>query len=217
MAKKPTPTEKRVVLSGVNWQKFETLLQELGQNRTARMTYDRGKLEMMTPLEEHDRCARLLESLILVFAEAVNLPIHSLGSVLLKRPDLGQAIQPESCYYVGDDVRLRGRAELNLVEVPSPDLVVDVAIAKGSFDRFSIYESMGVPEIWRYLTTVGDDVLKGSLSIYRLEGAVYVESPRSLLFPFLPAPRILEFLEQSDTLGLAQALTVLRDWIQKRL
>jgi Uma2 family endonuclease len=217
MAKQPAPTEKRVVLSGVTWQKFEGLLSELGQNRTARMTYDRGKLEMMTPLEEHDRCARLLESLILVFAEEVRLPVQSLGSVLLMRPDIGHAIQPESCYVVGDDGGKRGLPEWNLNQHQPPDLVVDVAIAKGSFDRYALYESMEVPEVWRYLTKAGDDVLKGNLTIHHLEGGIYVERPTSLLFPFLPARRILEFLEQSDSLGLAQALAVLRDWIQKNL
>jgi Uma2 family endonuclease len=217
MAKKPIATEKRVVLSGVNWQKFELLLDELGANRAVRMTYDRGKLEMMTPLEEHSRCSRLVESLILVFAEEVRLDVQSLGSVLLKQSEIGRAIQPESCYYVGQEIRFRDRAELEMQEVAPPDLVVDVAIADGKFDRLSIYDSLEVPEIWRYKTQTGEDALKGELKIYQRRGDRYVESLTSQLFPFLPGARIQEFLEQSDTLGLAQALQVLRNWIQEHL
>ncbi len=217
MAKKPIATEKRVVLGGVNWQKFELLLEELGANRAVRLTYDRSKLEMMTPLEEHSRCSRLIESLILIFAEEVNLEVNSLGSILLKQPEVSRAIQPESCYYVSQAVRLSARAELNMLDSPPPDLVVDVAIAEGKFDRLSIYESLNVPEVWRYKTAAGEEALQGDLKIYQRRGDRYVESSTSLLFPFLPGVRIQEFLEQSDTLGLAQSLQILRDWIQKHL
>lgn len=55
MAKKPKPSEQRLVLEKISWQQFEALLTEMGADRTARFTYDRGRLELMTPLEEHDR------------------------------------------------------------------------------------------------------------------------------------------------------------------
>ncbi|HTL90377.1 MAG TPA: Uma2 family endonuclease, partial [Leptolyngbya sp.] len=162
MGRKPTPTEKRVTLSGVSWQTFEELLTELGQTRTARLTYDgsatrgvRGKLEMMTPLEEHDRCIRLIESLILVLSDELSLKIQSIGSVLLTLPDLGRAIQPDAAYSL-EKVDLQKRAELNLEQSMPPHLVVEVAISKGAIDRDSMYASMRVPELWRYTTTVGD-------------------------------------------------------------
>lgn len=216
MGRKPTPTEKRVTLSGVSWQSFEELLNELGQTRTARLTYDRGKLEMMTPLEEHDRCLRLIESLILVLADELYLKIYAIGSVLLTLPDLGRAIQPDAAYSL-KEVRLQKRAELDMNQAAPPDLAVEVAIGRGSLDRDSLYASMGVPEIWQYTTTVGDDVLKGNLQIYQLENDRYIATANSKLFPALPGNRIQEFLEQSDTIGLAQALIVLREWSKEQL
>jgi Uma2 family endonuclease len=216
MGRKPTPTEKRVTLSGVSWQAFEELLNELGTDRTARLTYDRGKLEMMTPLEEHDRCIRLLESLILVVADELYLKIHSIGSVLLTLPDLGQAIQPDAAYSL-EEARLTKRAEMDMNRMAPPDLAIEVSMSQGKIDRFSMYASMGVPELWFYLTTIGDDVLKGNLQIFQLRGDRYVETPNSKLFPALPGKRVSEFLEQSDTIGLAQALIVLREWAKQQL
>ncbi|MBE9008865.1 Uma2 family endonuclease [Pseudanabaenaceae cyanobacterium LEGE 13415] len=216
MGRKPTPTEKRVTLSGVSWQSFEELLNELGQTRTARLTYDRGKLEMMTPLEEHDRCLRLIESLILVLADELYLKIYSLGSVLLTLPNLGRAIQPDAMYSL-EEVKLQKRAELDMNRAKAPELAIEVAIGSGSLDRESLYVSMGVPEIWQYTTTVGDDVLKGSLQIYQLEGDQYIATANSKLFPVLPGTRVQEFIEQSDTIGLAQALIVLREWSKEQL
>lgn len=216
MAKKPAPTEKRIVLPGVSWQQFETLLDELGSERTARLTYDRNKLEMMTPLEEHERCSRLIESLILVIADEMEMEIHSIGSVLLKRPDLRCVAQPNSSYYLTEKVRLSKRAELDLNQTPPPDLAVEVAISKSSLNTFGIYAALGLPEVWQYWTTVGDNVLKGDLLIYQLQNGHYVERPTSPMFPFLPAKRVLEFLDQSDKIGLAQALIVFRSWIQEQ-
>lgn len=216
MGRKPTPTEKRVTLSGVSWQSFETLLVELGQTRTARLTYDRGKLEMMTPLEEHDRCLRLIESLILVIADELYLKVYSIGSVLLTLPDLGRAIQPDAIYSL-EDVQLQKRAELDMTQADPPELAVEVAIGKGSLDRESIYASMGIPEIWRYTTMIGDDVLKGNLQVYQLQGERYVATTNSKLFPALTGKRVQEFLEQSDAIGLAQALIVLREWSKEQL
>jgi len=216
MGRKPTPTEKRVTLAGVSWQSFEQLLRELGQARTARLTYERGKLEMMTPLEEHDRCLRLIDSLILVVADELYLKIHSIGSVLLTLPDVGRAIQPDAAYVL-EEARLQKRSVLNMNECAPPDLAIEVAIGKGAIDRDSIYASIGVPEIWRYRTTVGDDVLKGNLQIYQLQGDQYVATANSKLFPTLLGKRVQEFLEQSDTIGLAQALTVLREWSKEQL
>jgi Uma2 family endonuclease len=40
----------RVMLYNIGWQQFENLLQDLGENRAARVAYDDGNLEIMTPL-----------------------------------------------------------------------------------------------------------------------------------------------------------------------
>ena len=217
MAKKPTQTEHRIGLPNVSWQKLEAILQDLGLNRTARFAYDRGQLEMMTPLEDHDRCNRLIESLILVLAEEVELTVKNSGSVLLKRADLGRAIQPDAGYYFADRAQVRPSTELDMTQDAPPDLAVEVSMTKSALNVFSLYADMGVPEVWQYVTVLGDDMLKGKLGIYQLQENRYVATAHSLIFPFWPAQRVLEFLEQSDKIGLAQALIVLRSWLKQTL
>ncbi len=46
------PPGQHVLLRDVTWQEFETILDELGEHRAARVAYDRGILEIMTPLPE---------------------------------------------------------------------------------------------------------------------------------------------------------------------
>ncbi len=80
------PNEQRVVLPNVSWEQFEQLIIELGIDRLVRLTYARGKLEMMTPVAEHDRCHKLLESLVLVVADELKRPVESIAPVMLKKP-----------------------------------------------------------------------------------------------------------------------------------
>jgi Uma2 family endonuclease len=213
MAKKTIPTEQRVVLPNVTWQQFEQLLQELGEARQTRLTYLRGKLEMMTPVEAHERCSRLIDSLILVLVDELAVPLTSLIPITLKQAELSCATEPDACYYL--ETRSR-QAELDLTCDLPPDLLVEVALTKSQLDKLPIYATLAIPEVWRYVTTAGEDMLKGDLTIYQLQGDGYVERSHSAAFPFLPAARILEFMQQSDSMSLAAALRLLRAWVQEQ-
>lgn len=213
MAKKPLLTEQRIVLPDVSWQQFETLLVELGKGRQTRLTYLRGKLEMMAPVEVHERCSRLIDSLILVVVDEIGTSITSLMPVTLKQAEIGCATEPDACYYLEERPR---QTELDLTRDLPPDLLVEVALTKSQIEKLPIYASLGIPEVWRYVTTAGDDMLKGKLSIYQLQDDYYVERSHSIAFPFLPAARVLEFMEQSDSMSLAAALRLLRAWVQER-
>jgi len=56
----PTPPSQQmgaepvITLKGVSWQTFKTLLAEIGEDRTCRMAYDQGVLEIRMPLEDHE-------------------------------------------------------------------------------------------------------------------------------------------------------------------
>jgi Uma2 family endonuclease len=212
--KTPKPSEQRIVLEKISWQQFEAILAETGADRTTRFTFDRGRLEMMTPLEEHDRCHKLIESLILVLAEVMKLQVEGYKAPTLKRPDLGVAVEPETGYYLQQVAAVQGKAAINLTTDPPPDLVLDVTLSKSTVDRLALYAALGIPEVWRYVSQPGDDFLKGQLQIYGLDGQRYVVSANSLAFPFLPAGRILQFIDESDALGLMTALRSLRAWLQ---
>lgn len=215
MPKKPITTEQRVILPNVNWTQFEQLLTELGQERQTRLTYLRGKLEMMTPVEAHERCSKLIDSLILVLVDELATPLTAIAPILLKHEAMDCATEPDACYYL-EDRSLRRPHELDLSQDLPPDLLVEVALTKSNLDKLPIYATLGIPEVWRYITTADDDMLKGSLLMYELQGDRYIERNRSLAFPMLPADRVLDFLAQSDSMGLASALRILRAWIQEQ-
>jgi Uma2 family endonuclease len=186
---------------------------DLGNDRQTHLTYHRGQLELLTPLEVHDRVHRLLESFLLLMADEAGQSLDSLGAVLLLQPDLALAIQPAGCYYLNQRLRPRERAELDLRQTPPPLLVVDIQMGP-SPERLSLLASLGIREIWQYVTSVQpDDLLQGQLSLYRTTGEGQYEAiSQSSVFPWVTPQRVMEFLQQSDSIGLVQALTVLRRW-----
>jgi Uma2 family endonuclease len=212
MAKKAVTTEQRVVLSNVSWVQFEELLQELGVERQARLTYRRGQLELMTPIAEHDRCHKLIESFIMVMVDELSLPVTEAAPALLKHPDLGYATEPDACYYFQEVDAVKNRVEIDLTQAPCPDLVVEVALTKSTLEKLPIYATLGIPEVWRYITTADEKVLEGNLLIYQLRDGEYQQTSTSRCFPTVTGDRITLFLEHSDSMSLATALRVLRDW-----
>ncbi len=216
-SKKNVITEKRILLKKVNWTKFTEILNELGRDRIVHLTYDRGRLEMMTPLEIHDRTQRLLDSLLIVIADESNETLHSLGSILLTQPDQGLAIQPFAAYYLDYPPKPITTKELDISQIAPPDLVIDVILGEGSINRSAIFEAFQIPEVWCYRTQMTESAIQGNLEIFQYTASGYVATQESLAFPLLTVGRIQEFIAESDTLGLSKALTVLRSWAEETL
>jgi len=215
--KPPAPSEYRTVLQKVSWQKYEQLLVEMERERTARFTYQRGRLEMMTPLEEHERCHKLIESLILTVTDEMDVRIEAYKVPTLKRVDLQLGVEPDTAYYIQNAERMARRNKIDLAVDPVPDLILDVELSRSSLNKFEIYAELGIPEVWRYISKPGETFLKGQFFIHYLNGDRYIEDDCGLAFPFLPAGRILQFIDQSDVSGLPTALRDLRIWVEETI
>jgi len=189
-----TASEQRVVLRNISWQTFEIMLTDMGEDRVSRMTYDQGILEIMTPLLSHEHWNRLIERLIFVIGEELNLEIFPAGSTTFKREDLRRGAEPDSSYYIQNERFVRNKTEINLNNDPPPDLVLEVDLTNSSLDKFQIYASLGILELWRY-----DE---GVLQIYQLQQGQYLECNNSPTFAQLPLTEISRFLEESQRIGV---------------
>ena len=210
-SKKSVVAEKRILLKKITWPKFTEILNELGTDRTVNLTYDRGRLELMTPQDIHDRARRLLDSMLIVMADESDETLHGLGSILLVNPQDGQAIQPFAAYYLDYPPKPITGLELDVTNIAPPDLIVDVILGEGSIPRLPMFESMGISEVWRYRSQVTEGAVQGELEIWQLTSAGYRLTEMSLAFPELSVLRIQAFIAESDTLGLSKALTLLRN------
>lgn len=85
-----------------------------------------------------------------ILAEELNLLLKKMGSLTLKKDNLQQAVELDSCYYLTQEPLVRNRQNIDLNIDPPPDLVLEIDITNTSLNKLPIYASLQVPEIWRY-------------------------------------------------------------------
>jgi Uma2 family endonuclease len=199
---------QRVVLHGITWDTYTRLLTELGNQRSSRLAYDQGILEITMPSEQHETYKKLLERLIEALTEELDLPTKSFGSTTLNRDDLAKGAEPDSCYYIQNCDRLQGRT-VNLEADPPPDLVLEIDISSPSSRRMSIYQTLGVPEIWRYSN--------GRVEFYQLQAGAYQPCAVSPTFSIVSSQIVNQFLQQAATQDDTRLVRSWRQWIRQHL
>ena len=198
------PPGQRVILENVTWKELETIIEELGEHRSARIAYDRGILEIMSPLPEHEFDKEIISDLVKALLEQLDVEFISLGSTTFKNQFMEQGLEPDQCFYIKNEALIRGKKRLDLTIDPPPDLALEIDIT--SRTHLNIYQSLKVPEVWRFEN--------GILRINILQDGVYVESKSSLNFPNLPLIEVIpEYLQRSRIIGRNATLKAFRNWV----
>lgn len=200
--------EKLITLTGIKWLTFKAIMSDVGDGRAWRIAYAEGVLEIRMPLTEHEEPKGMIESFVEAFADELEMEVRKLGALTLEREDLARAIEPDSCFYVQNESVVRGKS-INLPADPPPDLVVESDYTSSSLNKFLIYASLGVPEIWRYRNQC--------LQVYQLVEGSYEPKENSLAFPCLPIAEIPAFIEQSKAIGQRAAVRLFRDRVRELL
>lgn len=201
--------EERVLLQNINWQFFEYLLEHLGENRSVRLAYDRGVLELMSPLMLHESSKRLIEKLIDVMLEEMEINAKSVGSMTCKREDLDRGAEPDTSYYIQNELLVRDKDRVNLAEDPPPDLVLEVEYSSSDIDKLQLYAALGVPEFWRYDGN--------QLSIYRLVGDKYLQQTTSVIFVGIALGELPRFLQEQRNIGEIPMIKAFRTWLREQI
>lgn len=204
-----TFARNQVVLRGVRWVTYQTLIRDLEAEPGKRLTYDRGRLEIMIPLPPHEGYKKLIGRFVEVTTEEMEVEIRSLGSSTWSREDLNQGVEADECYYIQNELAIRGKKEINLSTDPPPDLVIEIDITSSSINRLSIYAALGVPEVWCYDGK--------SLTIYCLREGNYLSQDSSTVLPILRRGDLLRFLQASQTMGETSLIREFRQWVKQRL
>jgi Uma2 family endonuclease len=198
------PPGQRVILENVTWKELETIIAELGEHRAARIAYDRGILEIISPLAEHQFDKEIISDLVKALLEQLNIEFRCLGSTTFKNQFMAQGIEPDQCFYIQNEAVIRGKKRLDLTIDPPPDLALEIDIT--SRTHLNIYEGLKVPELWRFEN--------GILQINILQDGVYVQSKSSLNFPNLSLIEVIpQYLEKSRTIGRNATLKAFRNWV----
>lgn len=197
------------VLHDIDWGTYTRLLRAFTRRRGFRLTYDRGILEIMSPLWEHERPAYLLGRFIDVLTEELKLPCEPGRSVTLRRRRKNRGLEPDNCYWIANAERLAGKTRLDLRVDPPPDLAIEVDITRSSLDRMSIYGALGVPEVWRLTST--------ALTFQILESGAYQVRSHSLAFPWLASADLTGFFSRLGQMDTTALVAEFREWVRQVL
>jgi Uma2 family endonuclease len=184
-----------VTIQDVSWQEFESILQEMGEKRAARVAYSKGSLEIMVPLPEHEVPRDLISDIVKTLLKARGIRYQPFGSTTFKRENTA-GVEPDACFYIQNYQRMIGRRRLE-PDDPPPDLAIETDVT--SKTTLDAYEAIAVPELWIYDS--------GKLTIYLLTQGQYTKSDTSPTFANIPLTQIIPAtVERAWQVGSVQAL-----------
>jgi Uma2 family endonuclease len=197
------PRGATLILHDVTWDDYEALTDDLMvAGLHARVSYDHGRVEVMSPRNEHERCIRFIDAMVRAYAEHLNMKLEAVGQTTWRRRVLQQGLEPDCCYYVTNANRIIGIRRIDLDVDPPPDIAVEIDITNSSLSKFHIYAALKIPEIWGY-----DDK---TFQFYQLGRASYHATAESRALPGLEPQILADALEQSKTEGQTPALAAFR-------
>ncbi len=205
----PPIAPTQMLLSGIAWETFQGLIQDLASQPGRRLTYDDGALEIWMPLPPHERYKKFLARLVEILTEELDLEICSLGSCTWNRRDLAKGVEADECYYIQNESVIRGRMEIDLEVDPPPDVAIEVDITSLSIPRLPIYGALGVPEVWRF---DGE-----RLAFLSLVAGEYGAVERSLALPGVKPGDLMMLLGQVSEMGETSWAKFVRRWVRENL
>ena len=202
-----TPSES-LKLSGISWDTYTHLLEDLNKQHRLRLTYNRGNLEIMTPSPEHEHYKEVVGRFVETLAEELEIRIEPFGSTTFKRLGLSGA-EPDKCFYVTNIDLVKNKKRFEASQDPAPDLVVEIDITSSSGHRLAVYKDLGIREIWLYDGN--------SFQILQLQEGEYQAFEESAIFPNLPLSEIGNFLQQVGEVDYLELIKMFRLWVRNQI
>ncbi|NEP14723.1 MAG: Uma2 family endonuclease [Symploca sp. SIO2C1] len=177
--------EQRVLLHGVDWHQYESLLDVLGDNfPTLRMSYLEGTLEIMTNSPEHEELKKMIGMLIEAYLQETRTRFHAGGSTTFRQAAKKRGLEPDECYCLG-------------AKKEFPDLAIEVVITSGLVNKLDIYQGLGVREIWQWQS--------GQFSIYHLRSTGYELVEASELLSALDLKLLASYVQPEEQFDAVMA------------
>ena len=96
-----------ILIEGVSWEQYESLLQELGGDRhLPRVNYSRGILELMSPLPVRERPHRIIGYIVTTILDFRERDWEDFGSTTFKKQKKA-GVEPDTCFYIQNAEKVR--------------------------------------------------------------------------------------------------------------
>ena len=208
----PLAGEQRVLIPRISWDAYVAFGDELARqnNRSVHLTYDRGRMEIMTTGVPHEWYKRMLTKLVDILVYELHIDVRSGGQMTFRRKDLKRGLEPDECWWIVHEPQMRTRDGFDPHHDPPPDLAIEVEISNPLLDKFSIYAELGVPEIWRF---DGQQLRFWE----RKEDNSYQPVDTSIAFPFLRPEHLPPYLRINDQASETNRLHQFAEWLRAKV
>ncbi|MCW8141308.1 MAG: Uma2 family endonuclease [Planctomycetota bacterium] len=169
-----------VVLRGATWADYQRVLEVRGDRSAPRITYLEGRLQIMSPSEDHEHLKSLISRLVEAYCLERDIELKTVGSWTLEDKAVDRGAEPDECYVFRD-----------FASAKRPDLAIEVVWTSGGIDKLEVYRKLGVQEVWIWR--------KGSIVLHALRGDRYEGLARSELLPGLDLEQLTSFLDRPTT------------------
>lgn len=160
-----------------DWAGYQKILEVVGERRI-HVTYDRGRLELLSPGRAHERGKKVLAALLECLMTELGINFEPGGGMTMQRQDLDRGFEPDECYWIAHWKPMLGKPVWDPTKDPPPDLAIEVEVTSSVINRLSLYHAMGIAEVWRLTRDL-------RVVFLRRGEAVYEEVEVSPTFPWL--------------------------------
>jgi Uma2 family endonuclease len=168
--------DRRMVMHGMTWASFKTMLAARGERRWPRMAYLDGAVELMGASRHHEDIKSGIHDLVSAYCLDNGIRFRCYGSYLIDDESLEAGAEPDDCYVFGAQLKERER----------PDLVVEVIWTSGGIDKLNLYRRLGVREVWFWKAN--------AIAVHVLGDAGYEVHEQSAFLPDLDLGLVCELL-----------------------
>ncbi len=181
-----------VYATGVPWLVYNRLADFRDEHRRrVKITFDRGRIEVMSPKSRHEQPHFRLGLIVMILAELLDFKLINAGATTLRNEAAEQGLEADESFYIANAPAVIRADDINLSMHPPPDLAIEVDLTSSSVSKEAIYARMGVPEIWRH-----DDE---EIVIRHLQpDGAYQTAERSLSFPLVRSADLTRLLVETN-------------------
>jgi Uma2 family endonuclease len=176
----PPPAGDNIVVLNATWADYQRMLEQRGDHSAPRFAYSDGRVEIMSPSEDHEAIKSTIGTLVEVWCMEHGIEFRTLGSWTLENKRAARAIEPDECYVLSDNQA-----------ATKPDLAIEVVWTSGGLNKLDIFCALGVPEVWFWR--------RGVISVHVLRDGEYVEQLTSQVLPGLDVATLATFINEPTT------------------
>ena len=200
--------DQSVVLRGIQWETYERLLADHGDQSGTRLNYDCGTLEIMAPSSRHEITKETISLLFQLLAKEAGIDALAAGSTTFCRPEALKGFEPDACFYVRNTASIRAKEKIDLSVDPPPDVVIEIEVTHSVMDKLSLFADAGVPEVWLYV--------EDRIEILKFSSSSYIKSSESSALPGATGSVLTEFLRTSRDMPSPRWIDSVSDWARKK-